>query len=104
MRKLRGLMPLVSADTCGERPYYVMPYFEGGVLTQYAGRLTGSQLYTVAADVASTLANLHASYDVHGDINLNGELWEDIQVERERRSAVVGVCVLAALAAAALMG
>ncbi len=67
-RRLRGLMPLLFADIAGERPYYVMPYLKGGALTQYAGRLTDSQLQTIATELAGTLANLHAAYDVHGDV------------------------------------
>lgn len=67
-RRLRGLMPILFADTAGERPYYVMPYLTGGALTRYAGCLTDSQLQTIATELAGTLANLHAGYDVHGDV------------------------------------
>lgn len=67
-RKLGGLMPLLFANTRTERPYYVMPYLSGGALSQYAGRLTDGQLHNIAAELARTLANLHAAYDVHGDI------------------------------------
>ncbi len=67
-RKLHGLIPLLFANTAAERPYYVMPYLEGGTLTQYAGRLTDNQLQTVAVELARTLANLHAAYEAHGDV------------------------------------
>jgi len=67
-RKLQGLIPLLFANTGAERPYYVMPYLNGGALRQYAGRLTDPQLHTVAAELARILANLHAAYEVHGDV------------------------------------
>jgi serine/threonine protein kinase len=67
-RRLRGLMPLLFADTAGERPYYVMPYLMGGSLTRYAGSLTDSQLQSIVTELAGTLANLHAGYDAHGDV------------------------------------
>jgi serine/threonine protein kinase len=66
-RKLRGLVPLLGSDTHAEQPYYVMPYVKGGALTQYAGRLTGEQLQNIAAELARTLASLHAVYEAHGD-------------------------------------
>ncbi len=67
-RRLRGVMPLLFADTATERPYYLMPYLMGGSLTRYVGSLTDSQLQTIATELAGTLANLHAGYDVHGDV------------------------------------
>lgn len=66
-RKLHGWIPLLFANTGVERPYYVMPYLNGGALTKHAGRLTDSQLRTIATELAGTLANLHAMNDVDGD-------------------------------------
>src|SRR5216683_5257775 len=43
-RRLRGLVPLLSADTNAENPYYIMPFLEGGALSRYAGKLSGIQL------------------------------------------------------------
>lgn len=67
-RKLRGLVPLLGWDTGAERPYYVMPYLVGGALTQYAGRLADNQLHNIAAELARTLADLHAAFEAHGDV------------------------------------
>jgi serine/threonine protein kinase len=67
-RNLYGLVPVLFASTATERPYYVMPYLEGGPITQYAGRLTDGQLQAVAAELAKTLATLHAAFEVHGDV------------------------------------
>ncbi len=67
-RKLRGLVPLLGSDTQAEQPYYVMPYVKGGALTQYAGRLADEQLQNIAAELARTLANLHAVFEAHGDV------------------------------------
>lgn len=66
-RKLYGLVPLLGSDTAADQPFYVMPYLKGGSLSQYAGRLTNTQLEAVAKDLAQTLANLHAANDLHGD-------------------------------------
>jgi serine/threonine protein kinase len=67
-RNVYGLVPLLFADTTAERPYYVMPYFEGGPLTQHAGRLTYGQLQAVAVELAKTLTALHAAFEAHGDV------------------------------------
>ncbi len=66
-RGLRGIVPLIFADTGADRPFYVMPYMKGGPLTAYGGRLTESQLHNVAAELAATLAGLHAAWVAHGD-------------------------------------
>jgi eukaryotic-like serine/threonine-protein kinase len=66
-RKLHGIVPLLGCNTAADRPFYVMPYLKGGSLSQYAGRLTDTQLQAVAMDLARTLANLHAANGVHGD-------------------------------------
>jgi serine/threonine protein kinase len=63
-----GLIPLLLANTEAKRPYYVMPYLQGGSLAQYAGHLTDVQLLVVATELARTLAGLHARRDVHGDV------------------------------------
>jgi serine/threonine protein kinase len=67
-RKLRGIVPLISADLVCKRPYYVMPYLNGGQLTQHAGRLLDGQLHDVAFELAQTFATLHAANIYHGDI------------------------------------
>jgi eukaryotic-like serine/threonine-protein kinase len=67
-RKLRGIVPLISADLASKRPYYVMPYLPGGPLTQHAGRLFDVQLHSVAFELAQTFAMLHAANIYHGDI------------------------------------
>src|SRR5207253_1031753 len=66
-RGLSGLVPLLAADTEGQRPYYVMPYVKGGPLSQYAGRLMDNQLENVAYELAVVLSRLHANSMVHGD-------------------------------------
>lgn len=79
-RKLRGLVPLLFADTNAQRPYYVMPFFGGGTLTQYAGRLGESQLQAVGTELARTLAGLHAAFEAHGDVKP-----DNVLVNREGR-------------------
>lgn len=66
-RGLRGLMPLLFANLHAQPPYYVMPY-AGGPLSRYAGRLRDPQLYSVARELALTLATLHAARIAHGDV------------------------------------
>ncbi len=66
--RLRGLVPLLSADTDADRPYYVMPYLAGGSLSRYAGNLSDIQLHNIAKELALILANLHAAYVEHGDV------------------------------------
>jgi serine/threonine protein kinase len=67
LRKSRGMIPLLAWNLAVERPFYVMPYLEGGPLSHYAGRLVSTQLQQVAENLAMTLANLHAALDLHGD-------------------------------------
>ncbi len=67
-RKPRGLVPLLGWNTDTERPYYVMPYLTAGPLTLYAGSLSDSQLHAVTAELALTLAALHAGWIAHGDV------------------------------------
>jgi len=76
-RGIRGLVPLVFANTEAERPYYVMPYLQGGPLSRYKGQLGAGQLERVAADLASTLATLHAARVAHGDIKPDNVLVSD---------------------------
>jgi eukaryotic-like serine/threonine-protein kinase len=63
----RGFVPLLGSDADAERPFYVMPYFPRGSLTQYAGNLSDGQLHAVATELAITLAAFHARWCAHGD-------------------------------------
>lgn len=67
-RRVQGLIPVLFADLDAQQPYYGMPYFRGGSLTQYAGRLTDIQLHGIATDLAQTVGGLHAGFVTHGDI------------------------------------
>ena len=66
-RGVPGVVPLLGCDMSAQPPFYVMPYLAGGALTRYAGRLTENQLGNVATQLARTLANLHAAFEVDGD-------------------------------------
>ena len=66
-RECPGLIRLLAWDLNADPPYYVMPYM-GGSLKEYAGRLTAEQLRSVAGELATALANLHAQSIYHGDI------------------------------------
>lgn len=63
----RGVVQILGADLNAEAPYYVMPYLSGGSLAKYVGILNDAQLFAVAAELAQTLAVIHASSDTHGD-------------------------------------
>ena len=63
-----GLVRILGWDMSAQPPFYVMPYLEGGALTRYAGRLIDSQLHNIAVELARTLANLHAAFEVNGDV------------------------------------
>lgn len=76
-RRIPGLVPVLFADTAGVRPFYVMPFLKGGALTRYAGRLTDDQLQKIAFELARTIANLHAAFEVHGDIKPDNILVSD---------------------------
>lgn len=65
---LHGFVPLLGWNMNADRPFYVMPYFEGGSLSRFAGRLSHIQVTEIAKGLASVLANLHRSGGVHGDI------------------------------------
>jgi serine/threonine protein kinase len=76
-RRIRGLMSVLSADTEGPRPYYVMPYLQRGPLSAHAGKLSDEQLRGVASEVATTLAALHAQFVAHGDVKPDNILLAD---------------------------
>lgn len=76
-KKMRGLVTLISADVDGERPYYVMKYLAKGSVTAHAGRLSDAQLRTVAVEIASALASLHAASITHGDVKPDNILLSD---------------------------
>ena len=66
-RGLPGVVAILFYNLEAQPPYYVMPYFPGGSLTKYAGRLTSSQLEIVARQLAQALAALHAAHIANGD-------------------------------------
>lgn len=66
-RGLKGVIPVLFSDPSAERPWYAMPYLEGGTVTRYAGRLTPLQLQNVALELAIILANFHNTIGTHGD-------------------------------------
>jgi serine/threonine protein kinase len=66
-RKSGGMIQLQAWNLAVERPFYVMPYLEGGCLSQHAGKLGAAQLQQVAENLAGTLSNLHIAFDLHGD-------------------------------------
>jgi eukaryotic-like serine/threonine-protein kinase len=68
MRKVDGFVGLICADTKGPRPYYIMPYYQAGSLTKWAGRLSASQLALAASEIARALQNLHVRGIAHGDL------------------------------------
>src|SRR5712691_4266066 len=63
----RRMVEFLGGDLDGPDPYYIMPYYDGGHLTVWAGRMTHGQLRLVALHLAETLANLHAAEVIHGD-------------------------------------
>jgi serine/threonine protein kinase len=80
-RNVRGVVPLLFADTRAEQPYYAMPLLAGGPLSQYAGRLDAKRAHSVVLELARTLAHFHATVGSHGDykpanllVSSNGEL------------------------------
>lgn len=76
-RRHVGAVPLLFSDTRAQRPYYVMPFLRRGNLAQFAGRLSQAELRVVAASVGSTLAAMHRSFDVHGDVKPSNVLIDD---------------------------
>lgn len=67
-RGLPGLVPLLAWDLTARPPFYIMPYLAGGALTQYTRRLSVEQIQNIAAELAHTLASLHAALEAHGDV------------------------------------
>jgi serine/threonine protein kinase len=51
---------ILGGDPDGPDPYYVMPFYTGGGLTRWAGRLTHAQLRRVAFQIAEVVASAHA--------------------------------------------
>jgi serine/threonine protein kinase len=68
LRGYVGVVPVLSWDLGGERPYYVMPYLECGNLMAWAGRLNDAQTTAIAETVARTLSAMHANGDLDGDL------------------------------------
>src|SRR6266566_2110798 len=66
-RGINGWVPVLAWNFAAQPPFYVMPYYDGGTLTQYAGRFNNHQLLNIAAKLAHPLANLHAAFEVSGD-------------------------------------
>lgn len=66
-RGVPGWVPVLDWNLTAPRPYYVMPFLEGGSITRYAGRLSAEQLHAVAIHTARALRNLHAVFEVDGD-------------------------------------
>jgi serine/threonine protein kinase len=66
-RNVRGVVPLLFADTQTEQPYYAMPFLAGGPLSKYAGRLGAKRAHAVVLELARTLAHFHATVGSHGD-------------------------------------
>jgi len=82
LRGHAGVVPVLSWDLGGERPYYVMPYLERGNLTAWAGRLNDVQVAAIAETVARTISAMHALGDLDGDLKLEnllidgaGKIW-----------------------------
>jgi len=69
-----GVVSVIFADVEAAQPYYVMPYFPGGSLSAYAGKLSAAQLRNVAAEIAGTIAALHGTGTSHGDIKPDNTL------------------------------
>jgi serine/threonine protein kinase len=61
-----GLVPVLYSFRASGRPYYVMDMMAAS-LTRYCGGLSETQTYRVAIAVASALAGMHSSFDIHGD-------------------------------------
>ena len=63
----RGVVPVIASDTTVPQPWYAMPYYPGGALSQYAGRLTPQQLLAVAEHLVKILSGFHATGGAFGD-------------------------------------
>lgn len=62
-----GLVPVLYSFRAPGRPYYVMDLMAAS-LTRYCGRLSVAQTYSVAITVVRTVAGMHSSFDIHGDL------------------------------------
>jgi eukaryotic-like serine/threonine-protein kinase len=62
-----GVVSILSWNLDAPVPWYVMPYFPGGKLTAWAGRLTQAQLTNIAIEMAVTLNAMHSQAIAHGD-------------------------------------
>ena len=67
-KNIPGMVRLFGSDTNGERPWYVMEYFQRGTLGQFAGRLDDDHLHRAAIKLARNLQNIHAAVGTHGDV------------------------------------
>lgn len=63
----RGVVPVIASNTTGPQPWYAMPYYAGGELSQHAGKLTHQQLVAVAEYLARVLSDFHATAGAFGD-------------------------------------
>jgi serine/threonine protein kinase len=63
-RVLRAILGRPDA----ERPYYVMPYFKHGPLTEHAGKLNHAQLRAAAQQLCEAIAAMHSQEIIHGDV------------------------------------
>ena len=67
LKGVPGMVKLLAFNKLADPPFYVMEYLPGGTLTQHAGRLTQHQLLSLAAGLASVLADFHQKCGAHGD-------------------------------------
>lgn len=63
-----GVIPILAFDKNANPPWYAMPFYRGGSLTQYARRLSAQQLLGVASYLAQTLSVFHATAGALGDL------------------------------------
>ncbi|WP_073562754.1 serine/threonine-protein kinase [Archangium sp. Cb G35] len=70
----RKLMNVLGANLEAEKPFYVMPYVEGGSLVKWAGRLDDRQILDFALQLADVISALHDANVVHGDIKPDNTL------------------------------
>lgn len=61
------VVTVLGGDPDAERPYYIMPFYGGGKLTNWAGRLNHEQLQVVATQLAEALLAFHKAEIAHGD-------------------------------------
>ena len=63
----RGVVPIIASNTTAPQPWYAMPYYPGGELTQHAGKLAQQQLIAIAEYLVKILSNFHATAGPFGD-------------------------------------